>query len=155
MEEPNRLTDITLVIYPSNHVLKNSPKIALLGKGSHWKDEIVKHANNFWTETPVMFFYTDKESYDSDILSWLFLNIKNCDFIIGQLTEDIEDVSLIAPFASNEKTFLMYKNVKTDFRDWFETVNPNKEITTELPIVLKIKENWQVKCKYSNIKEEG
>ena len=140
MEEPNKLTDITLVIYPSNHVLKNSPKIVLLGKGKEWKDEIVKQTNNYWTETPVLFFYTDEDEYDSDILSWLFLNIQNCDFIIGRLSSDISDVSIISPYVKEDTTFLVYNNINIDLRDWFETINPNKDALTLLSIILKIKD---------------
>lgn len=151
MEEPKQLTDITLVIYPSNHVLKASPKIVLLGKGKEWKDEIVKHTNNYWTETPVMFFYIDDDDYDSDILSWLFLNIKNCNFIIGKLSSDVEDVSLIAPHIKENSTFLVYDNLNSDLQDWFKTINPNRDILTMLSIILKIKEKWHKNGKYNDM----
>lgn len=151
MEKPNKLTDITAVIYPSNHVLKNSPKIALLGKGSHWKDELISQANNYWTESPVTFFYSDQDEYDSDVLSWLLLNVNNCHFVVGRITEDIDDIALIAPYVTKTNTFLMYRNVKDDLKDWFETLNPNRESTTDLAIILKIKDIWIKNVKYNNV----
>jgi len=140
MKDPNRLTDITLVIYPSNYVINNSPKIVLLGKGSEWKDEVVQETNNYWTETPVLFYYVDDTAYDSDVLSWLYLNIKNCNFIIGKLSDDIEDMSLIAPYARDSNTFLI-NSLNINLQNWFGVLNPNNT-STILSIILKIKEKW-------------
>lgn len=142
MEEPKKLTDITLVIYPSNHVLTHSPKVILLGKGKEWKDEIVKEANNYWTDSPLTFLFLDDENYDSDRLSWLFLNIKNSDFIVGKISSDIEDVSLIAPFVKETTTFLLFDSILNDTRNWFETLNPNKNIYSSISIVLRLKDFW-------------
>lgn len=148
MKEANQLTDLTLVIYPSNHVLVPSPKIMLLGKGKEWKDDIVTETNNYWTETPVLFYFVEEEKYDSDILSWLYLNITNSDFIIGKLSSDVDDISLITPFLKDKNTFLLYNNLDLDLQNWFEVLNPNKDLSTNLSIVLKIKEMWVKNSKY-------
>lgn len=141
MRDPVALTDITLVTYPSNHVLCAAPKIMLLGKGLDWKDEIVKQTNNFWADAPVMFFYMDDDEYNSDNLSWLFLNIKNSDFIIGRLSDDTSDTALITPFITMHTTFLLY-DIEKPFQDWFMALNPNKDIIGETSIILKIKDKW-------------
>ncbi len=147
MENPTRLTDIVLITYPSNHVLKQSIKIVLLGKGREWKDELINQANEFWTESPLMFFYIDSDQYCSDSLSWLYLHIKNANFIIGNISNDIEDALLVAPFIINETTFVTYdNNVDEDFRNWLESLNPNTLHSSSMPaIILKIKEQ---SCKY-------
>ena len=142
MQDPVRLTDITLVIYPSNHVLVSAPKIVLIGSGQQWKDEVIKEANNYWTDSSVLFYYLDEESIDSDKLSWLYLNIKEADFIIGRLTPNIDDISIISPFISLKKTFCMFDTLSQDLTNWFVTLNPNKDHNNPLSIILEIKHIW-------------
>lgn len=145
MQDANKLTDITLVIYPSNHILIPAPKIVLVGSGTEWKEEVVKEANNYWTTSPVLFYYLDDEPVDTDRLSWLYLNIKESDFVVGMLSDDIFDISIISPFIFQNKTFCMFGDLPNDLVDWYMTLNPNSELNTPLSIILEIKNIWSKK----------
>jgi hypothetical protein len=141
MEEANIITSITLVTYPSNHCLVNGPKIALIGAGREWKEELFNEVNNFWPNMPITFFYIDSDQYDLDNLSWLYLNLKNVDYIIGQINNNIDDISILAPFCQQPSTFLMFADiVALNMRSWFVELNPNKDYNSTITIILKIKE---------------
>ncbi|NJO61089.1 MAG: hypothetical protein HC836_23345 [Richelia sp. RM2_1_2] len=118
----------------------SAPKIVLLGSGLKWKDEIIKITNNTWTETPVAFYYVDTENYDDDILSWLYLNMKNSDFIIGRLATT-DDISLITPFIELEITFII-NEIDSIFATWYNYLNPNSHLSSLPSIVSKIKSVW-------------
>jgi hypothetical protein len=145
MEEANLVTSITLVTYPSNHCLISGPKIALIGSGSKWKEDIIEVTNNFWSDSPITFFYVDTDEYDLDSLSWLYLNLKNADFLIGKVGTNLTDIAILAPFCREASTFMLFDNdIPLEIRAWFNELNSNSELYNALLVILKIKELCQV-----------
>jgi len=140
MQEAEQLLGVQAVQYPSNHSFVEGLKILFIGKNKQWKQELTDAFVEYLTETPLTFFYVDDDEYDTDKISWIYNNQIHCDFKVMQVSNDIEDLSIIGPHVKDDNTYLLFDKACPDnIYSMYRLLNPNKTTDDPRSIVLAIK----------------
>jgi len=146
MQDANLIGDVIAVQYPSNHSLVDNPKILFVGKGLKWKEDLQQRFMEYWTDTPLTFFYVAEDEYTEDNISWIYNNMLHCDFIIGNISDDPIDIALLGPNITKDTTYLMFNEKPANIIQMFyTTLSANHVFKEKNTIILSIKDKWLAK----------